>query len=245
MLLIACVICHKLEAYVDLAIASLVTQTRKPDVILLIGTDLRPETRNAFEHWHDSPHQIPFVLSPKSLTCIESKNFAADVVTNYVTDEGHNIDETAFFTLDADDWLERFFVERCFGYMEGSDADVVGCDYQFAMPTGFYKPCGANERDIARDIIKANPLPSCSIIRLSAFNAIGGYSPETKYEDWCLWIRLHYGGYRLFRYPQILFNYRMHANNISRAYDAFGEMWRTRKYARRVKRGCVTVQGAN
>jgi hypothetical protein len=231
MFVVACVICHKLESYVDKAIASIVTQTRKPDLILLVGTDCRIETRAALEHWECTTHPIQLAASDTPLTCCQSKNFCADLVTERVTAERLNTEEVAFFTLDADDWIEERFLEVCLRYMEAGSS-VVGCDYQFAMPTGFYKPATANETDIVADITKFNPLPSCSLIRLSDFIACGGYSENTRYEDWCLWIRMHYAGFRLFRYPQTLFNYRQHAANLSRGYNKFEELWRTRRYAK-------------
>lgn len=206
----AFVICHKLERYVDRALASLAVQTRLPDRIVAVGTDCRTETADALRRWSDRGVEV--VFSPKPLKCWESKNFCGDCAINLRT-SAIRVEDRAFFTLDADDWVFPRFVELAAGYMEVSGCDVVGCDYCTLFADGRLLPAGANRTPID-DIAKANPLPCCSLIRASAFHKAGGYEPLL-FEDWGLWLKLHALGARLFRYPLPLFCYVRHDSNIT------------------------------
>lgn len=204
--LTAVVITHKLERYVDRAIASVVTQTRRPDRIVALGTDCRPETLKALHKWSG---QVEIVMTGEPLTCCASKNVAATV---YVREGG------AFFTLDADDWINPHFVEKCMGCMERGGYAAVGCDYQIIDGHGFVHQAKANTTDIA-DMATANPLPSCSIIRRNAFDAVGGYDESFSFEDWAFWLKLKDAGYPICRYPIVLYNHLRHATNKTNTDD--------------------------
>lgn len=210
MKLTAVVITHKLEQYVHRAIASVLTQTRRPDRIILLGTDCRAETLDALMRWEGLPG-VEIHVTQKPLTCAASKNYAASVL--YMEDE-------AFFTLDADDWISPHYVEKCMGAMEAGGYAVVGCDYQVINPYGYMAQASANKADIA-DVVNLNPLPSCSIIRRSAFEEMGGYDESFAFEDWGLWLRLWQSGAKMSRYPLTMFTYLKHATNKSKGDDLF------------------------
>lgn len=213
--LTAFVICHRLEHLVDRAVGSLRAQSVKPDRIILVGTDCRPETRAAFAHW--AMARVETIYSERALTCAESKNFCGEYATNMQCG-AHRVEDRAFFTLDADDYVHPRYVEHCFGHMQQSGADVVGCDYLIDDRHGWLRPASANQTPIDR-IAERNPLPACSIIRLSAWRESGGYDGSLKYEDWALWLTLYCKGFRLYRYPMNLFTYVQHGNNLTNGYD--------------------------
>jgi cellulose synthase/poly-beta-1,6-N-acetylglucosamine synthase-like glycosyltransferase len=206
----AFILSHKLEQYLDRAVGSVVTQTRLPDEIVLVGTDCRTETYDAMRHWEQHRLKPRLLFSDKPLTCMQSKNFCSRF--NGSGDISHPNTE-AFFILDADDWLMPHFIERCFGYMEGSNAAAVGCDYQ-VIERGIVTPAVTNTIRLDQ-IGTRNPLPAVSIVRRSAFESVGGYREDFTFEDWACWIDLTRAGYRLFRYPQILFNHNRHATNLT------------------------------
>lgn len=214
----AFIICHKLERFLDRAVASVMLQSRKPDAIWLIGTDGREETSEAFQRWPE----LLWAFSDKKLSCPESKNYCYDLLPHY---EG----DSAFFTLDADDNINPCFVERILGHMEASGADVIGCDYEHLLPDGVVKPSITNSIAIS-DIYNHNPLPSCSIIRASAFAEFGPYKTDIIWEDWALWAKMHAGGAKLFRFPQVLFTYCRHGTNLSGTRNTFAGRHQVRKY---------------
>lgn len=210
MYLTAVVICHKLEHLVDRAIASIVTQTRQPDELILLGTDCRQETVDALAHWDRRPVRAKGMAvfvehAPEPLTCTQSKNYAAAHLPEW-TD--------AFFTLDADDWIHPNFIHKLMWFMEHAKRppDVVGCDYQTMDVEGFVRPSAYNNSPID-DLVKYNVLPSCSIIRKQAFLDVGPYDEELIFEDWGMWARMYAAGKHLARYPQTLFTYMRHATN--------------------------------
>lgn len=211
----AVVICHKLEQYVDRAVGSLVTQARKPDRIVLLGTDCRDETRRALDAWTHHLHGVEAVYSDRPLTCAQSKSLAARVA---LAKKATNLPlqaEQAFFTLDADDWVLPHFMHRTARYMEASDAAVVGCDYQVLSDDGYMTESGVNHGPMS-EVFARNPLPCCSLIRLDAFQAVGGFCEDLIFEDWGLWVALAKAGYRLFRYPQVLFTHVRHQTNLTK-----------------------------
>lgn len=207
----AFVLCHKLEQFVDRAIGSLVTQSRLPDKIYLVGTDCRQETYNSFKHWESHRTKPQIIMSREKMTCHQSKNFCSRCRNPGDTDS--DITES-FFVLDADDWLMPKFVERCLGFLEGSDVAAVGCDYQVVDHHGVLTKAVTNDLRIG-DIAKGNPMPAVSIVRRSAFEECGPYREDFVFEDWALWVDMLAKGYRLFRYPQILFNHYRHETNIT------------------------------
>ena len=216
MRLTAFVLCHRLEQYLDRAVASITTQTRKPDRIVLVGTDCRAETARAFNYWTGRGLGIEAVYSDRPLTCAQSKNFCGTVSkTSYGS--GTCI-EDAFFILDADDWILPQFINRCFGYLEGTNAAAVGCDYQVVDAHKGVRNSDANSPWRA-DITKCNPLPCVSIVRLSAYLAVGGYRENLVFEDWAFWIDLTAAGFKLYRFPHILFNHCRHASNLTNGTD--------------------------
>ncbi len=219
----AIVLCHKLEHYVDRAIASVVTQSRKPTGIILAGTDCREETHCAFSHWMRSTHEellyARFTQAP--MTCRQSKAWSVKQLPP---------DADAFFILDADDTIDERFIELCGGMMESSGADAVGCQYEIALESGRKVPAFLPSQS-KTDFRTANPMPCVSITRRTAYESVGGYNEDgSKFEDWCLWIRMHKAGKSLIRHPMSLFTYRRHAGNITNGYDGMGEILRTREY---------------
>src|SRR5262249_13435536 len=138
------------------------------------------------------------------------------------------LEQKAFFTLDADDWLEHRFVEYCQGYLEQSDAAAVGCDYDIVWEGG--RVLAKANREPIEAIVRINPLPCSSIIRLAAYQAVGGSTPESRFEDWILWLKFYFAGLTLFRFPRPLFSYYRHQTNITNAYTHADEYRRVMEF---------------
>lgn len=211
----AFVLCHKLEKYVDRAIASIVTQSCAPDSIVLVGTDCRDETYAALRFWKGHPSKPEIVMSPTPLTCQRSKRFIGDMFKSCTASTNK---ETAFFILDADDWVMPRYLERVASYMEQyPEVGAVGCDYQVVRRDGQVLPSAINELSV-KQIDVSNPIPACSLTRLSAYADAGGYG-DYQYEDWALWVDMTKARHRIFRWPQILYTHLRHGANLTQGQD--------------------------
>lgn len=85
---------------------------------------------------------------------------------------------------------------------------------QFLAKQSYRKPINSIFGLISRDLMM---LPSASLIRKEAFQAIGGFDTQFRgYEDDDLFIRLFVNGWDFKYLPESLVNYRIHPNNSSR-----------------------------
>jgi len=219
----AVVLCHKLEQWVDRAVASVTTQIRRPAGILLVGTDARWATSNAFAKWI-TWGDAKIVMSETRLSVWESKRFAERMLRQVF-----KVGPTdAFFILDADDEIHERYIEKCAMTMKETGCAVVGCDYEIMDELGHRLPAFSNSKSVY-DLRSANPLPSVSIVRMDAYESVKGYTNEGGgFEDWTLWMRIAAAGYRIARYPQKLFCYHRHASNVTNSYDGDAETVKAR-----------------
>ena len=199
----AFVIVHKNAEFLRKAVESMTAQTRRPEQFSSVVTDDLEETaRTAREFLSLKGGGVDSVFCTAApLTCAGSKNRAASLTT---TD--------AFFTLDADDYLDPRFIECCLGRMELSSADVVGCDYRLQFPDGHFEAAALPG---IQGVYQANPLPSCSIIRTSAYRRVWGGFRDMLYDDWAMWITLSRMSCKLERVPESLFTYVRHAGALT------------------------------
>ncbi len=118
--------------------------------------------------------------------------------------------------LDSDDWLEPTYVEKCLALTSDPAVGAVG--------TGLvYHPGGnvqwPDEPLTAERLRVANRMFTCSLIRRTAWESVGGYDefPDT-YEDWELWLNLALHGWKLKVVREPLFNHRLHhdSHTVSR-----------------------------
>ena len=112
--------------------------------------------------------------------------------------------------LDPDDYLERTFLEKVVIFAEshaGTSPVVINTDVNVH---------GHDEVDIWEtaelswpEITNHNQLPICSLVKLSEFLEVGGFSDQMNevFEDWELWTRLASRGFRSKRIAEPLFHY--------------------------------------
>ena len=201
----AFILCHKNCQFLPLSASSLCMQTRRPDQWAVLKTDCVRETDDQARRIA-ADRGIPFICTDRPLTCAASKNYAAGLVA---TD--------TFFILDADDILDAEFVRACAWRLERNESDVCGCTYLQR----------ANGVTMGADIVpvshvkRGNPLPSCSLIRKSAYDRSGGFR-EVYYDDWAMWLTLAKLGFKLDRVEQRLMVYVRHAGALTQPErDAF------------------------
>ncbi len=116
-----------------------------------------------------------------------------------------------FVPLDADDRLDPRFVERLLPSLL-ADPSLGYCYSHVAF---FAAAAGTWEcpQYAPRRLLVENLSVATALIRRSAFDEVGGYSPDMEYgfEDWDFWIALLGLGYHGRCVPEPLFFYRKHA----------------------------------
>jgi len=108
--------------------------------------------------------------------------------------------------LDSDDALVETCIEKMVILLETKpEISLVTTDmYMFGKENKIYKE---TEYD-ARELINNNMVITAAMYRKTAWEAVGGYTPNIGYEDWEFWIKLAESGYWGKRIPEALFKYR-------------------------------------
>lgn len=111
----------------------------------------------------------------------------------------------AILPLDADDWIERTYLEKTVPLLSG-DIGFVSTDMQrFGVHNHLLS---ARVRTLDQQMIDNN-IPVCSLISRKAFLETGGYSGRAPgYEDWNLWIDILKRGWKMAVVNEPLFHYR-------------------------------------
>jgi len=213
-----CIICHRLERFVDQAVNTVLQQTRPVDELVVVGTDARQETRQVLQKWKDKAN---VQISGNKMKPGSSKNWAVSFLP---------VDCDALFVLDADDWLSPEYVKECLPFIESGENDLVGSDYIMYQEN---RTMAADLEHVSK-MAGANPLPSCALMTRKAFFDAGTFGPEL-YDDWALWIRIWAKGYGIRRVAKPLVCHRVRREsygqnvNTQRALDEITNLIRELK----------------
>lgn len=126
--------------------------------------------------------------------------------------------------LDADDTIEREFLQSCIAALE-ADRSLALAYTRLALMTDGQKSKSSwpGDWDFDRQAVGQNQVPTCCVFRRSAWERTGGY--RSRYcpsgagsEDAALWLQMgdYVGGARLVD-DRPLFNYRMHGGATRRS----------------------------
>jgi glycosyltransferase involved in cell wall biosynthesis len=125
--------------------------------------------------------------------------------------------------LDADDVWEPSKLEKQMAELAAHpEADVCYTPYINLWQEGDTARIGAvtnmpSAADIRKSLLrKTTFIPSCAIVRRSAFLSVGGFDPTRRHaQDWDLWVRMMAAGATFIPCQEPLMRYRTHPDNMS------------------------------
>jgi|SRR5208337_1078446 len=115
----------------------------------------------------------------------------------------------ALLMLDADDWIEKNYLEKTIPLLTEEVGAVSINTATFGdNGDGVWEAAGQVELAVLKE---QNCLPYCSLISRAAFLETGGYNPRMTwgYEDWNLWIDIVKRGWKVVSLRELLFHYRI------------------------------------
>jgi glycosyltransferase involved in cell wall biosynthesis len=139
---------------------------------------------------------------------IEQRNSGVAAARNRGAAAAHG---ELFVFLDADDELERIYVERCLGALNAAGSKVAYAYTQmryFGDRTGVHRS-GPFSR---KRILGGNLVNASALVSRRAFEHAGGFSQAWRlgWEDCELWVRMYSLGYEGVFVPEPLIRYRQH-----------------------------------
>ncbi|MBN8429746.1 glycosyltransferase family 2 protein [Microbulbifer salipaludis] len=195
--------------YLDAAIRSVLNQTHADFTLCIIDDGSTDGSRRVLEKYAAQDARIRF-RSRENKGLIDTLNELAGMIgARYL------------IRMDADDICEPQRFAELVGFMQAND-DCVACGSEVLLIDPFDRPLRKMGEMWAHEEIDAAHLAGAggaiihpaSIIRVSAFNSVGGYRKKyTHAEDIDLFLRLAEQG-RLANIPLTLLRYRQHFSSV-------------------------------
>lgn len=195
------------------SIESILHQAYQNFELLLVCDGSPPETMDVVNKYASNPRVRIFRYKDNSGTPVRGRNKGIREAKGKYT---------AFH--DSDDIAEPNRLEISCRYAEEYDADVVYGTWRIKKEKGAY-----NHDKLSNDQKVYSPdcdyvslkrgtnflCQSTAMVKTEALINAGGLKPEMHYcEDYELWLRLAYLGYKFKSIPQILTTLRLHSNNL-------------------------------
>ena len=157
-------------------------------------------------------------LDKQHFTIIHQPNKGLSVARN----TGIKQAETDYILLlDADNKIRPAFLEKGIAVFENDPgiAVVYGDGEFFGDQTGIRKQAPFN---LQKQML-VNYIDACAIVRKSVFDELGGYDESMKdgWEDWEMWLRIGFRGYKFHYLDEVVFDYRIRKESMSKqVYDS-------------------------
>lgn len=171
--------CHDYANYLPVALESVLRQTVQPKEILVVDDASTDATRDVTESFAD-----------RGVRYLRVENHSLGLSRN---DGARKTSAAYLLFLDADDWLQDDYIEKCLEKMHVPEIAVVYADRrQFGDNKHYLK---TPEFD-ARALAQGNYIASNALIWRQALDAVGGYRHiEYALEDWDFYRRVFRCGY--------------------------------------------------
>jgi glycosyltransferase involved in cell wall biosynthesis len=188
--------CYNHGKYIDDAIDSVLQQSYPHLEIIVVdaGSD-DLYTRRKLESY-GRPH-TRVIVSPRQIFPSKARNLA------FAAASGEFL-----LTLDADDVLERTFIEKTIRLL--ADNPVAGVASGKVMYFGYEEGFLDYRGGMLEDILRNMGSHLCALIRRKVWIEVGGFDEEVNdgFEDWEFWIRVTKAGWAIDIVPEILMYYR-------------------------------------
>jgi glycosyltransferase involved in cell wall biosynthesis len=199
--------CYNHGYCIDEAVESVLQQSyRNFEIIIVDAGSNDGVTKEKLIHYNQPYTRV--ISSPHQIYPSKARNLA------FLEARGDFI-----LTLDADDILERTFIEKTLAVLQedpGAGA-ASGKVLYFGYEDGFLDYRGG----MIEDILHSLGSHLCALIRRSVWLEINGFDEDMNegYEDWDFWFRLAKAGWSIQIVPEILFYYRQ--KEFSRVTEVF------------------------
>jgi glycosyltransferase involved in cell wall biosynthesis len=122
--------------------------------------------------------------------------------------------------LDADNKIRSSFLGKGIPVLDGDPqiAVLYGDGQFFGDETGIRKQAPFN---LQKQML-VNYIDACALVRKSVFEDVGYFDENMKdgWEDWEMWLRIAFRGYRFHYLDEVLFDYRIRKDSMSKSvYD--------------------------
>lgn len=187
--------CYNYGIYLADAINSCLSQTLKPSEIIVVNDGSTDNTAEIAKSFGD---KIKYIYQ-------ENKGLSSARNIGIGNAKGKYI-----LTLDADDIIDPFFIEKTIG----KDDIVSTYLKEFGDSETEWKAPKINP--VYEDFLINNQINCCSLFLRKIWQDVGGYDEEMKtgYEDWQFWRQATKRGYKVLVIPEFLFFYRKHGRSL-------------------------------
>ena len=194
--------CYNKELYVSEAIESALAQTFKDIEIVVVNDGSSDNSTEVIKKYEDKIH---FINLDKNEGVVNARKLAIEKAS------GEYI-----LPLDADDTIEPTYVEKAVKILEeNKEIGVVYCKVKFFGDKNGNLTCPEFDEDY---FLYHSGVSSSSMFRKKDFIKCGGYRDYMKNgcEDWDLWLYFYENGFKFYRIPENLLNYRKFDDSSSR-----------------------------
>ena len=198
--------CYQYGVYLEEAINSILSQTAKCKVTIVIVDDGSTDehTINVINKYEK--------LKADNIKVVHQPNKGASSARN----RGVLYNKAKYICfLDADDKLHPEFLEKTLRVLEGNlNIDIA---YTYACLFGDICATWTTEDLSLKTIKKYNYIPATAVYRTEIWEELKGYDEAMigGYEDWDFWIRCAQKGYKGYAIPEKLFYYRKHCKSLN------------------------------
>jgi glycosyltransferase involved in cell wall biosynthesis len=169
-------------AWIDRALTSIARQSAAVDRVVVVDDGSTDATRELASKWH-TELPIRVISSDRNLGIGDSLRIGVGAV-----------DTDWIFRLDADDVWHPEHVHRVLGCIERTpDAVLAASSARMVTESGesIGQLIAPPDSRVRAALMWDNPLVHSAVAYCkAAYEAVGGYAPDQKWEDYDLWIRL-------------------------------------------------------
>jgi glycosyltransferase involved in cell wall biosynthesis len=196
------------ERYVGQAIQSVLDQTCPDFEIIVVDDGSTDYTAELVRHCQD--HRIVYLHQ-------ENRGLAGARNTGIRTATGEHIG-----FLDADDLWHARFLETCVGFLaQNPHVDIIRTGWSYIDSDGSYLPAkpqwgGWHDNVLDRLIVNNVFVPVSAVVRRHCFKVAGLFDEGLRAnEDWDLWLRMAWYGFKFDFIAKSLAMYRRHDSNMT------------------------------